>query len=115
MLVQSMTSLFLIDQISDAEDVETSLHIQLSQQPAASTLSPDEPRQQHHTNDTLEPSKGGFTRPILSAITVSAVYFRQNRQGVQTTDIRSRYLIIIRNQLLLRLRYHCDAITIRKM
>ena len=79
--------MLLIDQISEEEDVETSLHIQLSQQPAASTLSPDELRPQHLTSDILEPSKGGFTRPILSAVTVSAVYFRQNRQSVQTTAI----------------------------
>ena len=68
-----------IDQISKEEDVETSLHIQLSQQPAASTLSPDELRPQHHTNDTLEPSKGGFTRHFyLPSILTTKLAGRSN-------------------------------------
>ena len=102
-----------VDQLSEEEDGETPLHKQLSQQPSASVLSPDQLPQQDQTYDTLDPVKGGFTRLILFAVTVSTVDFRQNWRGVHTTDIQPRYYIILRNKLLHTLQ--CDATTTRKM
>ena len=55
-----------------------------------------------------------FTRPMLSADTVSSVEGRRNWHGVHMTDMRTRYSVIIRNELLHRLRRHSDAMTIRK-
>ena len=49
-----------VDQLSE-EDGETSLDKQLSQQPSASVLSPDQLPQQDQTYDTPEPSRGGFS------------------------------------------------------
>ena len=51
-----------------------------------------------------------FTPPVLSA-----AEGRRNWQGIHMTNIRSRYLIIIQNELMHKLLRHCDIITTRKM
>ena len=63
-----------------------------------------------HLHDLIWLSTGGFTRSILSAVTASAVDFRQNWRGVLTTDIRPRCLIIIRERNYCT---DCDAVVMQ--